>query len=123
MPTVLFVCPHGAGKSRLAAAFFDRVAPPGWRATTAGPEPDPAVSAAAIRLLAGDAAEAHLDREPPRPLTAVVGAAHTVAIDCAQPADERWTLARPQLDEATRDELRARAETLARTLARRGEGT
>jgi protein-tyrosine-phosphatase len=27
--TVLFVCPHGAGKSRVAAAWFNGSAPPG----------------------------------------------------------------------------------------------
>src|SRR5213078_4079664 len=33
--TVLFVCEHGASRSRLAAVWFTLVAPPGWRATSA----------------------------------------------------------------------------------------
>ena len=33
--TILFVCPHGAGKSRMAAAIFNRLAPAGWQATSA----------------------------------------------------------------------------------------
>ncbi|MDQ3113978.1 MAG: hypothetical protein M3Q84_07760 [Actinomycetota bacterium] len=51
--TVLFVCPHGAGKSRVAAAWFDGCASGGWRATTAGVVPQTAVSRHAPRLLAG----------------------------------------------------------------------
>jgi protein-tyrosine-phosphatase len=52
---VVFVCPHGALKSRLAAAFFNAAARPGWRAVSAGLEPqaDPSVHAAA--LVAGTA--------------------------------------------------------------------
>ncbi len=34
--TVLFVCPHGAGKSRIAAAWFNGAASAGWWATSAG---------------------------------------------------------------------------------------
>ena len=36
---VLFVCAHGAGKSRMAAALFNAAAPRGWWATSAGQEP------------------------------------------------------------------------------------
>lgn len=43
--TVLYVCPHGAGKSRMAAAWFNCWAPPGWRATTAGISPQTEVCA------------------------------------------------------------------------------
>jgi protein-tyrosine-phosphatase len=35
--TLLFVCPHGAAKSRLAAAYFNAAAPSGWHATTLPP--------------------------------------------------------------------------------------
>jgi hypothetical protein len=116
MQTVLFVCLHGAMRSRLAAAFFNRAAPPGWWATSAGLEPDPAVSPNAVRLLADDEAEAWLDREPPRPLAAVAGPTLAIAIDCAVDGAERWTLAQQRADAALRDELRARAEALAARL-------
>ena len=115
--TLLFICPHGAGKSRMAAAFFNRVAPDGWRATTAGQEPSPTVSPNAVRLLAGGDADALLDREPPRPIAEVASPARTVAIDCDVPGAERWNLANRQFDDAMRDELRDRAEALARGLA------
>ncbi len=116
---VVFVCPHGAGKSRMAAAFFNRVAPDGWRAISAGQEPDPVVSPHAIRLLAGTDAEALLDRDPPRPIAGVPSPARTVAIDCDVSGADRWALRHQEVGEAMRDELRTRAQTLAREL----EGT
>ena len=115
--TLLFVCPHGAAKSRIAAAFFNRIAPPGWHATTAGVDPQATVGANAVRLLAGTDADALLDREPPRPIAAVASPARTVAIDCDVPGAERWDLESAQFDDAMRDEIRARAEALARGLA------
>src|SRR5690348_7588469 len=48
-PTVLFMCPHGAAKSVLASAYFQRAAKErglNVRVESAGTEPDPAVSAA-----------------------------------------------------------------------------
>ena len=120
--TVLFVCPHGAGKSRMAAAFFNHVAPPGWRATTAGQEPDAEVSPNAVRLLAGTDAEQFLDREPPQAITAVAAPALTVAIDCDVPGAEHWELQAREMNEALRDELRARVEALAQEIDQQGEG-
>ena len=48
-PTVLFMCPHGAAKSVLASAYFQRRAKErglNVRVVSAGTEPDPAVSPA-----------------------------------------------------------------------------
>ena len=115
--TLLFVCPHGAAKSRMAAAYFNRIAPPGWHATTAGVEPQATVGANAVRLLAGTDADALLDREPPRSIAAVGSPAQTVAIDCDVPSAERWDLQTREFDDAMRDEIRGRAEALARDLA------
>ena len=114
--TLLFVCPHGAAKSRMAAAYFNRVAPPGWWATSAGQEPSESVSPNAVRLLAGGEAESLLDHEPPQPIAAVTTPARTVAIDCDVVDAERWNLTHQLFDDAMRDELRHRAETLARSL-------
>jgi hypothetical protein len=114
---VLFVCPHGAAKSRVAAAFFNHVAPPGWAATSAGLDPAPELSPTAGRLLAGTDAEEHLDREPPRPIAAVTGPDHVVGIDCApNGATDRWQLDHAAFDAAMRDELRDRTEALATEL-------
>ena len=46
-PTVLFMCPHGAAKSILASAYFERMAQErglNVRVESAGTDPDPAVS-------------------------------------------------------------------------------
>lgn len=112
--TVVFVCPHGAAKSRLAAAFFNRVAPRGWKATSAGQQPQKAMSVHAVRLVAGTDVEALLDRDPPRGLDALPAAALLVAIDCQLPGASHWTLAHQTVSEAMREEIRQRAEALAR---------
>lgn len=114
--TVLFVCLHGAGKSRMAAAFFNRVAPAGWAAISAGTEPQEAMSAHAIRLLADSNAEPFLDLTPPRPLSSVTDPARMIAIDCRVPDAERWELAHQEFETPMRDELRQRAEALARAV-------
>lgn len=114
---VLFVCPHGAAKSRMAAAFFDRVAPPGWAATSAGLEPGPELSPTAARLLAGTDAAALLDPAPPRPVADVVAPSRVVGIDCSpDAATDRWELSHREFNPEMRDELRARAEALAAEL-------
>src|SRR5204863_5333951 len=66
--TVLFVCPHGAAKSRLAAAVFNQVAPDGWHATSAGLQPQEEMSVRTVDLVAGTDLDALLDRQPPRPV-------------------------------------------------------
>jgi len=114
--TVLFVCPHGAGMSRIAAAWFNLVAPPGWHATSAGLDPQAQLGQNAPRLLAGTAAEGLLDREPPRPIVGVDSPARVVAICCGVPGAERWDVAEREFTEAMCDEIRARAETLAQQM-------
>ncbi|RJL35461.1 hypothetical protein [Bailinhaonella thermotolerans] len=117
---VLFVCPHGAGKSRIAAAWFAGAAPGGWTATTAGLEPQERVSAHAPRLLAGSEVADLLDVDLPRPLSAVGEAALTVAIDCppgAVPGAVEWRLDAREFGEAMNAELRERARRLARELS------
>lgn len=52
--TVLFLCPHNAAKSVIAAAFFNRQAEAAglaWRADSAGTEPSEAVSPAVVAML------------------------------------------------------------------------
>ena len=114
--TVLFVCPHGAGKSRIAAALFTAEAPPGWLATTAGIEPQDQISLHAPRLLAGTPAEQYLDPALPRPLTAVAEPEHTIAIDCRVAGAEPWDLDHAEFDEAMREEIASRVRALTRRL-------
>lgn len=111
--TVLFVCPHGAGMSRIAAAWFNFVAPAGWSAISAGLEPQSELGLNAPRLLAGTQAESLLDQAPPRPISAVPDPDRVVGLCCDVAGGERWDLAHREFTEAMRDEIRARTEELA----------
>ncbi len=86
---MVFVCEHGAGRSRVAAALFAATAPAGWRAASAGLRPQEQVSPHAAGLL-GPAASL-LEISPPQPLADVPGDL-VVAIDCDVPGARRWTL-------------------------------
>jgi protein-tyrosine-phosphatase len=66
--TLLFVCLHGAGMSRMAAQYFNRAAPADWHAVSAGVHPAEALSSTAASLLAGTGADEFLDQSPPRRL-------------------------------------------------------
>jgi hypothetical protein len=76
--TVLFVCLHGAAMSRVAAAYFNRAAPSGWRAVSAGVDPADMLSPTAETLLAGTGAEEFLDRSPLRGHRGAWRAAHPI---------------------------------------------
>src|SRR5438270_6501106 len=51
MGTVLFVCNHNAGRSQMAQAFFERLAPPDIRAESAGTEPAAAIWPAVVEVM------------------------------------------------------------------------
>jgi protein-tyrosine-phosphatase len=56
-PTILFVCEHGAAKSVIAAAYFDKLAKERGlkhRAVFRGTNPDPALAASAVKGLNED---------------------------------------------------------------------
>lgn len=117
--TLAFVCPHGAGKSRIAAAWFNGTAPGGWHATSAGVTPQEEVSAHAPRLLAGTDVAQLLDTAPPRPLSAVPPGATVVAIDCPpefQSAHLRWHLDNDGFDAAMAAEIRDRVRDLVQLI-------
>jgi len=119
--TVLFVCLHGAGMSRMAAAYFEQSAPAGWGAVSAGVEPAQTLSQTAARLLAGTSAVAFLDLAPPRGITAVshpdrVIALRNPAIHFELEGAETWDLVHAE-GEPQREEIRARVDALVRTLA------
>jgi protein-tyrosine-phosphatase len=115
---VLFVCRHGAARSRIAAAYFNAEAPTGWCASTAASEePAVQVNPAAAALLAGSTAAEHLDLSLPRPLAGAGPASVVIAIDCPTlPGATPWNLHSQVIDEALRDELHTLVATLARTL-------
>ena len=128
-PEVLFVCVHNAGRSQMAAAFFNALADPA-RATavSAGTEPASHVHPVVVRVMR----EAGIDLggAAPRKLTAelAAGAALLVTMGCGESCSvlpgvqrEDWPLADPKdrpLDEvrAIRDEIRRRvADLIARS--------
>ncbi len=119
--TVLFVCLHGMGMSRLAAAFFNESAPVGWQAVSAGLEPGESLSPTAARLLAGTSAAPFLDRAAPRPIDSAPMADRVIAIRNPSiqfnvPGAETWDLTSVEFDEHMRDEIRVRAERLIQQL-------
>jgi arsenate reductase (thioredoxin) len=85
--TVLFLCPHGAAKSVLAAALFQRLAeerrlPLG--AVCAGTEPDPEIAPHIRALIVQEGLT--LPLEQPQLVTEelIAGAFHVISLGCAR---------------------------------------
>jgi arsenate reductase len=83
--TVLFLCPHGAAKSVLAAALFERLAAEhrvALRAICAGTEPDPQIAPHVSALLEREGLP--LPLEQPQLVTErmVAGAAWVISLGC-----------------------------------------
>lgn len=117
---VTFVCLHGAGKSRVAAALFNVDPPPGWRADSAGLEPQGTASPHAARLLDGDPASAALDGSNPRGLGDRTGL--VVTIDCAVSGASRWDLDEEWPAPAVITELRVLTQDLVAKLRQETDG-
>ena len=134
VPEVLFVCPHNAGRSQMAAALLDREAAGRVRVTSAGSQPASELNPAVVAAMA----EIGLDisRAFPKPLTAGTLAAADVVITmgcgdaCPVYPGKRyldWDLPDPAglaLEQVRpiRDEIARRATALARELdGTRGE--
>lgn len=88
-PTVVFVCEHGAAKSLIATAYFNKLAiERGFaaRATFRGVDPQDALSVRAVAGLKGDGFP--IPDARPTAITAadVSAATHIFAIGCALPA-------------------------------------
>ncbi len=122
---VLFACVHNAGRSQIAAAFFNRLADPAKaEAVSAGTQPGTAVHAEARAVMQ----ELGIDLSAARPRLLTVDLARSVTMlitmGCGDqcpyvPGVERddWPLPDPKgrpLDEvrAIRDEIRRRVEAL-----------
>jgi pyrimidine-specific ribonucleoside hydrolase len=130
-PSVLFLCPHGAAKSVMAAAYFEEAAREiglTVRIDSAGTDPDETVSAAVAERLKQDGVD--VSSVKPRMVTAedVEGADYVVSLGCdveAIPAGtaelRRWDEVPPpsQGMEASRDAIRKRVAELANELKSR----
>jgi arsenate reductase (thioredoxin) len=98
--TILFLCPHNAAKSVLAAAYFDQLARDhglAYRAASAGISPDAVPSPAVVAMLRDDGIDVASHR--PRRVTSqdLISARWVVSLGC-DPAEldggdarvERW---------------------------------
>jgi len=117
LPSVVFVCPHGALKSRLVAALFNAAAPHGWQATSAGLTPQAEVSVHAVALMATAAEKQWLNVDPPRGLPTAEPGMRVIAIDCAVGDAPSWHLTHGDPGAAMLGELRQRVEMLLTEVA------
>jgi arsenate reductase len=125
MTTVLFACVHNAGRSQMAAAFFNALADPAKAcALSAGTEPGGSVHAEVVDAMKEVGID--LSAVRPRRLTPAVAAQATllVTMGCGEACPlipdfrrEDWNLPDPKGQpvervRAIRDDVRARVEAL-----------
>jgi arsenate reductase len=130
MKIVLFACTHNAGRSQMAASFFNRLADPrGARAISAGTAPEDAVHPGVVAVMGEVGID--LAAAKPRLLTDDVAreADLLVTMGCGEQCPiipgvhrEDWDLRDPKglpLEQVRkiRDEIRSRVETLIASLA------
>ncbi|HEY2923513.1 MAG TPA: arsenate reductase ArsC [Candidatus Eisenbacteria bacterium] len=125
---ILFLCRQNAGRSQMALAFFERLAPE-HEALSAGSEPAPGVHPSVVQVMK----EIGIDlsgRTPRRVDRAMVDQAdHVISMGCDDPAVceypgrkvEDWSLEDPSKKppeevRRIRDEIRARVEALVARL-------
>ena len=116
--TIQFVCEHGAFRCRIAAAYFDALAPEGWSATTGGVTPQDEISERLLPTLDGTEAAPFVDKSAPRAAREGV-AARTITIDAALPAaDEAWRTSDGEAltDDELREQIKRGVERLIQNL-------
>jgi len=129
-PRIVFVCEHGAAKSVIAAAYFNKLAAERGlreRAIYRGANPQAELSVATLKGLRDDGLSVPATR--PAPITAadITAATHIFAIGCSLPADARssgkaedWTDV-PEVSDgyaASRDAIKRHVEQLLDHLAK-----
>ncbi|MEM3730613.1 MAG: arsenate reductase ArsC [Candidatus Bathyarchaeia archaeon] len=67
MKTVLFVCVENSFRSQIAEAYFNKFAPKGWMAISAGSKPTDRVHPNAVKLMLEDGID--ISHKKPQPLT------------------------------------------------------
>ena len=127
MNRVIFACVHNAGRSQMAAAFFNRMADPALaRAVSAGTEPEASVHPEVLGVMLE--AGVDLTGAQPQRLTAEVaaGATYLVTMGCGEACPfiagarvEDWPIEDPKgqpLERVReiRDEVRRRVERLVK---------
>lgn len=127
MKHVVFACIHNAGRSQMAAAFFNRLAAPGQvRAASAGTAPGERVHPEVVMVM--DEAGIDLSSSKPRKLTRELagGASLLITMGCGDECPfvpglprEDWPLEDPRGKPLSRvreirDDIRRRVEDLLR---------
>ena len=90
-PTILFVCEHGAAKSVIAAAYFDKLAKERglkYKAVFRGTNPDPALAVAAVKGLSADGVDTRDWKPALVTKEDLSGASRVVTLGCALPGSE-----------------------------------
>jgi protein-tyrosine-phosphatase len=88
-PRVIFVCEHGAAKSVIAAAYFNKIAAERGlpdRATYRGASPQAELSVSALKGLKEDGMTLPSDKPSPITPADVSAATHVFAIGCTLPS-------------------------------------
>jgi len=128
MNTVIFACVHNAGRSQMAAAFFNELADPTKaKAVSAGTEPGTRVHPEVLEVMREVGID--LSQAQPQKLTQELaeGASLLITMGCGDKCPyvpglrrDDWPLSDPKgrpLDEVrkTRDEVRSRVQALLQT--------
>lgn len=122
--TIIFACVHNAGRSQMAAAFFNQLAPPGARAISAGTNPGTRVHPEVLAAMAEVGVD--LSAAVPQKLTPelAAGASMLITMGCGDECPvvpgvvrDDWPLDDPKgrpMDEVRRirDEIRRRVAGL-----------
>lgn len=132
---IVFLCPHGAAKSVIAAAYYQQLADEQnlpLRATAAGTEPDAEVSPAVVELLRMEGIDV-ADQRPRRVTPEELATARRIISlgcdlgDLARPGMviEHWDDVPPpsQNLRVARDRIRTHVEQLVATLTHADVGT
>ena len=88
-PRIVFVCEHGAAKSVIATAYFNKIAAERGlpdRATYRGANPQAELSVSALKGLKDDGLTLPSDKPSPISAADVAGATHIFAIGCSLPS-------------------------------------
>ena len=129
-PRVVFVCEHGAAKSVIAAAYFNKIAAERGlpdRATYRGASPQAELSVSALKGLKEDGLTLPSDKPSPITTADVTAATHIFAIGCTLPAHaassgkaDSWDdVPEDQGYPAQRDAIRKHVERLIDQLQKR----
>ena len=129
-PRVMFVCEHGAAKSVIATAYFNKIAAERglpYRATFRGTSPQAELSVSALKGLREDGLEIPPGKPSAISEQDVTDATHIFAIGCTLPAQATasgkagdWSdVPDDQGYAAMRDAIRRHVEVLLDTLATR----